>query len=95
MLRGSPEVENLEPDYDFWNLELFDRPTFPKMHFIEKRYAHDPTNWWIPNRACAEAMLRSSGFNIIDHPEAEVYLCRRMECPRLAGPVYPARGGAR
>ena len=38
----------------------------PKMHFVERRYAHDPTNWWIPNRACAEAMLRSAGFEIID-----------------------------
>ena len=31
------------------------------MHFVEHRYAGDPTNWWVPNRACAEAMLRSAG----------------------------------
>jgi tRNA (mo5U34)-methyltransferase len=49
------------------------------MYFVEKRYAHDPTNWWIPNRACVEAMLRSSGFVIVDHPEDEVYICRRGE----------------
>ena len=47
--------------------------------FVEKRYAGDPTNWWIPNRACAEAMLRSAGFEIEAHPEPEVYLCRRLE----------------
>src|SRR3954462_7332970 len=52
MQRGSAEMERLERDYDFWNVELFDRPAFPKLHFVEKRYAHDPTNWWIPNRAC-------------------------------------------
>ena len=26
---------------------------------------------------CAEAMLRSAGFEITAHPEAEVYICRR------------------
>lgn len=47
------------------------------MYFIEKKYSADPTNWWIPNRACVEAMLRSTGFEVLDHPEAEVFLCRR------------------
>jgi tRNA (mo5U34)-methyltransferase len=47
------------------------------MYFVEKKYAEDPTNWWIPNRACVEAMLRSSGFRIVDHPEDEVYICRK------------------
>jgi tRNA (mo5U34)-methyltransferase len=46
------------------------------MYFIEHKYAGDPTNWWIPNRACTEAMLRSSGFEIIAHPEDEVFLCQ-------------------
>jgi tRNA (mo5U34)-methyltransferase len=46
------------------------------MHFIEKDYSHDPTNWWVPNRACAEAVLRSAGFRIQDQPELEVYICR-------------------
>ena len=46
------------------------------LHFVEHRYAHDETNWWVPNRACVEAMLRSSGFSIESHPEDEVYLCR-------------------
>ena len=32
--------------------EHFDEPGYPKMHFIEHRYADDPTNWWAPNRAC-------------------------------------------
>ncbi|HVI80355.1 MAG TPA: hypothetical protein VM715_19820, partial [Candidatus Acidoferrum sp.] len=52
-------------------------PAFPKMYFIEKRYAGDPTNWWIPNRAGVEAMLRSAGFEILEHPENEVFVCRR------------------
>ena len=36
------------------------------MYFIEQSYANDQTNWWIPNRAAAEAMLRSSGLEILD-----------------------------
>jgi tRNA (mo5U34)-methyltransferase len=79
MQRGSNEVENLEENYDFWTAEQFDRPGFPKLHFIEHSFADDPTNWWVPNRACVEAMLRSAGFVIQQHPEAEVYLCRPSE----------------
>ena len=92
MQRGSNEVEEVRDDYDFWEMDHFDRPGYPKMHFIEKNYAHDPTNWWVPNRACTEAMLRSAGFCILEHPEDEVYVCRRVEAPEWAGAVYPARG---
>jgi tRNA (mo5U34)-methyltransferase len=92
MQRGSEEIEALETNYDFWNVDLFDRPAFPRLHFVERRYADDPTNWWIPNRACVEAILRSSGFQMIDHPESEVYLCRRVARPQADGPVYPMRG---
>jgi tRNA (mo5U34)-methyltransferase len=77
--RGSAEVAPLERDYPFEETGIFEQPGYPVMHFVEKRYAHDPTNWWIPNRACAEAMLRSAGFEILDHPEEEVYICRRRD----------------
>jgi tRNA (mo5U34)-methyltransferase len=77
MQRGSDKVEPVQADYDFWQTEIFQRHDFPQMYFIEHRYSDDPTNWWIPNRACIEAMLRSSGFEITGHPEPEVYICRR------------------
>ncbi len=77
MLRGSPKVEPLANDYPFEETEVFEREDFPRMFFIEGKYAGDPTNWWIPNRAGAEAMLRSAGFAIIAHPETEVYICRK------------------
>ena len=76
MQRGNPKLSEVAPDYDFWETEIFDQPEFPRMYFIEQRYAHDPSNWWIPNRACVEAMLRSAGFRILQHPEEEVYLCQ-------------------
>lgn len=79
LLRGSREVRLLNPDYPFFETSVFSDPGFPVMHFIENRYSNDPTNWWIPNRACSEAMLRSAGFEILDHPEDEVYICRRLD----------------
>jgi tRNA (mo5U34)-methyltransferase len=92
MQRGSNVVEPLKPDYPFSETDIFLSPDFPQMYFIEQRYSQDPTNWWIPNRAGAEAMLRSAGFEITAHPEPEVYICRRAELtdnqPRA---VYPAR----
>jgi tRNA (mo5U34)-methyltransferase len=76
MQRGSREIAEVHPDYDFHAAVHFDLPGYPKMHFVEERYSHDETNWWVPNRACVEAMLRSSGFSIESQPEEEVYLCR-------------------
>jgi tRNA (mo5U34)-methyltransferase len=95
MLRGSNQVEMVERDYDFWTTSQFDNPGYPKMHFIEHKYADDPTNWWAPNRACVEAMLRSAGFAIAAHPEEEVYLCRKVA--RFGAAAIPAvpRGAAR
>ena len=93
MQRGSEEVMDLPRDAPFSETAMFDEANYPKLHFVENRYSNDPTNWWIPNRACAEAMLRSAGFEITAHPEAEVYLCRRIELPDAPdGPraVYPA-----
>ena len=94
MQRGAKQAAPVEEDYNFWQAAHFDEPGYPKLHFIEHRYADDPTNWWVPNRACAEAMLRSSGFEIVSHPEDEVYVCRRVAAPEGAGAVYPAGGNA-
>ena len=77
LTRGSSTVLPTDEDYPFSETDLFKQEGFPVMHFIERRYSEDPTNWWIPNLACVEAMLRSSGFEITDHPETEVYICRK------------------
>ena len=94
MQRGAAEAEPVRENYDFWDTEQFDRPGYPKLHFIEQRYANDETNWWVPNRACSEAMLRSAGFAIRSNPEEEVYVCQRVDRPAWAYSVYPARGDA-
>lgn len=50
---------------------------WPKMAFIRRKMADDPTNWWLPNHACVEAMLNDVGFEISARPGDEIYLCQR------------------
>jgi tRNA (mo5U34)-methyltransferase len=90
MQRGSKDIAEFADDYPITETGIFDQPDYPKLHFIENRYAHDPTNWFVPNRAAAEAMLRSAGFVIEAHPEEEVYICR---CgPQMSeAAVYPPK----
>jgi tRNA (mo5U34)-methyltransferase len=95
MQRGSRQPFEPAEDYPFSEDRVLDQPGWPRLHFVEHRYAGDPTNWWIPNRACAEAMLRSAGFAILEHPEEEVFLCRRVEAVVSEGAAYPARSPCR
>jgi tRNA (mo5U34)-methyltransferase len=88
MLRGSDRIESIEEDYPFSETELFQRAGAPRLHFIEHSYAGDPTNWWVPNAACAEALLRSAGFKILARPEEEVWLCRKGSRPHGSELVY-------
>lgn len=48
---------------------------WPKMAFVEHRLEDDPTNWWVPNHAGVEAMLRSCGMQVLARPAHEIYLC--------------------
>jgi tRNA (mo5U34)-methyltransferase len=93
MIRGSNGRIAVEPDYPFEEREVFDHPSWPKLHFVERSYAHDETNWWIPNRACVEAMLRSAGFVPEAVPHSEVYLCRAAAQAPEGHAVYPAGRG--
>jgi len=53
------------------------RPGWPSMAFIEHDLAGDPTNWWAPDAACVEAMLRSCGLAICARPGHEIWLCEQ------------------
>jgi tRNA (mo5U34)-methyltransferase len=57
-------------------------PGWPAMAFIEHRFAGDPTNWWVPNAAACEAMLRSAGLRVAARPADEIYVCE----PQAADP---------
>lgn len=101
MQQGSNEVAKVPADHPFHKPGTFDppdyfnEPGYPKLHFIEREFAHDWTNWWAPNAACSQAMLRAAGFTIEAQPEAEVYLCRIAPVPYAdmgQAAVYPARG---
>lgn len=50
-------------------------PGWPKMAFIEHKFSNDRTNWWVPNHAGIEAMLRSAGLQVSGRPAEEIYLC--------------------
>jgi tRNA (mo5U34)-methyltransferase len=86
MLRGPETVSPVASDYAFTDRSPFEQESYPKLYFVENRYAGDQTNWWIPNRACAQAMLRSAGFEILANPEDEVFICRPAEA------LPPGRG---
>ena len=90
MQRGDPTEARFEEDYPFEETAVFERPNFPRLAFIEHCYAGDDTNWWIPNRACTAAMLRSAGFVIDSNPEEEVFICRPGPAASQRA-VYPAR----
>jgi tRNA (mo5U34)-methyltransferase len=54
--------------------EVMNRRGWPRMAFIEEALENDPTNWWAPNAACVEAMLRVAGFRVIARPADEMYV---------------------
>ncbi|GGF75995.1 methyltransferase, TIGR04290 family protein [Paracoccus acridae] len=93
LTRGPDTVAQAAEDYDFSEDAHFQAPDWPRMAFIERQWANDWTNWWVPNRAGVEAMLRASGFSALAGPADEVYLCRTAPVPFAEyGPaaVYPA-----
>jgi tRNA (mo5U34)-methyltransferase len=63
-------------------------PGWPSMAFIERSLAGDPTNWWAPNQACVEAMIRSAGLRVVARPGHELWVCRPNPNRRLAPPVH-------
>jgi hypothetical protein len=105
MQQGSNDVLLVPEDHPFHipgttrPPAYFDNPAYPKMHFIERAFANDWTNWWAPNKACSQAMLRAAGFAIEAEPEDEVYLCRVAPVPYagwgLPNAVYPRKGERR
>lgn len=59
----------------FSQRDLLQEPGWPKMAFFEHGFSGDPTNWWAPNHAACQAMLRSAGMRVISQPAHEFFLC--------------------
>ena len=92
MQRGSPERAEFADDYSIDEHDVFADERFPRMYFVERSYAGDPTNWWIPNASASLAMLRSVGLRVVDQPCPEVYYCERD--PHVSPPIGAARFAA-
>src|SRR4051794_28925829 len=48
---------------------------WPRMAFVERRLDDDASNWWVPNPAAVEAMLRSAALEVTARPAHETWLC--------------------
>jgi tRNA (mo5U34)-methyltransferase len=72
------EEEALEPSANVWISERdkLRQPGWPKMAFIEHRFENDPTNWWVPNAACMEALVRSANMRVTARPGPEIVVCQ-------------------
>jgi tRNA (mo5U34)-methyltransferase len=69
------EVYEQTHGHGFQDREVIREPGWPKVAFFEHGFAGDPTNWWAPNHAAVEAMLRAAGMRVTGRPGHEVYLC--------------------
>ena len=67
---------------------------WPSMAFVEGRLFGDPTNWWVPNHAAVEAMLRRAGLQILERPAHELWLCRPHGASAEVRAELEAAGGA-
>ncbi|HEV7785880.1 MAG TPA: TIGR04290 family methyltransferase [Thermoanaerobaculia bacterium] len=94
------EVLETPPDLLLQDRRWLLQPGWPSMAFVEGKMAGDPTNWWVPNLACSEALLRSAGLRVTARPGDEMFCCEpvpgrpaapyRQALPALA--PGPARG---
>jgi tRNA (mo5U34)-methyltransferase len=96
MTMPGDDAVNVPRDLPLGEREAMLQNGWPKMAFIEHRVAGDPTNWWAPNHACVEALLRSAGFELLARPEHEFYLCTAVagESPADLGQLLNAVRGA-
>ena len=76
-------------DRDVLERDDFAAAGWPKLSFIEHKFAGDETNWWAPNHAGVEAMLRSSGMRVTARPGHEIYFCE----PDPAADAWPRGRG--
>jgi tRNA (mo5U34)-methyltransferase len=86
---GLEVYEGATDDRGVMARDAFAEPGWPKLAFIEGKFAGDITNWWAPNHAGVEAMLRASGLRVTARPAHEIYLCE----PDAAARPWPRDAG--
>jgi tRNA (mo5U34)-methyltransferase len=63
------------------------------MAFVERRLFADPTNWWVPDVACVEAMARSAGLDVLERVGDDILVCRPRGLPKpVAAELADAAG---
>lgn len=97
MTKPGEAVYPVPADLEMVQRDMLNAPGWPTMAFIEHRLANDPTNWWAPNHACVQALLRSAGFDVQARISHETYLCQAREqhpdeAARIAGELRAAAG---
>jgi tRNA (mo5U34)-methyltransferase len=73
MMPGQKAIEATD-GFSLFDTEVMHQRGWPKMGFVEHSIEGDPTNWWVPNHAGIEAMLRSSGLKVQKRLLQELYL---------------------
>jgi tRNA (mo5U34)-methyltransferase len=70
----------------------------PRLSFVESAYRDDYTNWWIPDYAALEPLVRSAGLRVLARPHPEMIVAEPDEhfgtrrYRRLLFPRYGKRG---
>ena len=92
------DVAQAPPDLPLEERTRLIEPGWPQVAFIEHALAGDHTNWWAPNHAAVEAMVRSAGLEVVERPGHEIYVCRpvrpsphRAEIDAATGRRRPSR----
>jgi tRNA (mo5U34)-methyltransferase len=75
----TPPSPGTPADVPYEDRDALRDPAWPSMAFVEHSLAGDPTNWWVPSGSAVEAMLRSAGLRVVDHPLHETWICDRAE----------------
>jgi tRNA (mo5U34)-methyltransferase len=92
-----PGDEELRPprNLPFDSRERLLEPGWPRMAFLEHRFADDATNWWAPSHACVEALLRSCGLEVVARPGYQLWVCRPRGVPKKVRAELDAASGRR
>ena len=87
------DVAETPENLPFDERERLLEPGWPKAAFVEQSLADDETNWWVPNAAAVEAMLRSAGLEVVERPGHEIWICRPHGLPRAVAAELASASG--
>ena len=87
-----PLRKETPPDVDMDHRMRLCVEDWPSMAFVEHALAGDPTNWWVPNASAVEAMLRTTGMQVIDRPGHEIWVCQRQRATYHRNEIDAATG---